>query len=595
MPPTAADPLREVLAGPLASKLGCLPKVLLPGDDSANSPFIEAAASIIAKGHHKPELAPHLYRRDCIPIIPVPGTRRFIPMKPEYFVSWADRHFLPYKTRYDKNGDPYDVIRPMPKEVARMCLENLEFALSMPPIRRTYPTPMPVIPQDGGALRLCPPGYDMESGAFVFEADFPIDPEYIVPGDTMVSSGGYYDERLTLHDAVTILYDLHKTFPFSDWSEPFLPTEDSPFFHPDKEPAPLRLSRSLAVQIMAMLSMFAAGCVPAQANRLGFIYNANKQRSGKTLLAQIAIGMVYGMCKVQSWPENEEDMRKILDSETIAATTYIVFDNIRSLIASAPLEGFMTTSIWTGRYLGRSEMFEAENNATLFFTANNHNSGPDMQERTLISDLYVESADRQDRGTEIPRENRIDGVWLANPTNRRRILSALWAIVRHWDAAGRPLATGTPRRGFEIWCEILGGMVELAGFGDPLEKPKNLENCGDSETEDIRALVATASADVRARVCTFQEVVHILWEKGLLPWCLHGREEYVEDLGKVSLKLNDSSNSRLSLLLQRNCSGERGELHVYKQPDSRATRTIRFYCRGKGRSRRYHFDDVSPR
>jgi hypothetical protein len=216
-----------------------------------------------------------------------------------------------------------------------------------------------------------------------------------------------------------------------------------------------------------------------------------------------------------------------------------------------------------------------------------------MQERILISDLYVETADRQDRGTEIPREHRLDDVWLANPANRRHILSCLWAIVRHWDRAGRPRATGQARRGFEEWCELIGGMVEFAGFGDALERPKDLENCGDTETDDIRALVEFASRDVRARSCTFQEIVHICWEQGLIPWCLHGKVEYVEDVQKESLRLNDASNSRFGILLRRNCSGERGEVHVFRTPEGKL-RHVRFYLRGKGRARRFHFDEVTP-
>lgn len=585
-------PLSEVLAGSQASKHGPIPKLMLPGDDSLLSPFIMEAAAIIAESHSaRPEVSPHLFRRDIVPIIPIPGAKRFTTMKPEYFVSWADRHFAPYKTRFTSDGDPYDVIRPMPKEVGRACLDSLDFTLAMPPIKRTYPIPVPVI-WDDAKLHLCAPGYEPISGSFVFDSDFPMNPEYICD-DGLASSNGYYDDRMSLRQAVTRLREFFQLMPFSDWSDYFSPAEDSPFFDIENPKATIRLSRSLAVQIMAMLAMFAGGCVPPQASRLGFLFNANKQRSGKTLLAKIAVAIVNGSCKLQSWREKDEDMIKILDSETLAATTYIVFDNIRSLIASGPLEGFMTTPVWTGRVLGQSQMFEAENNAMVLLTANNASNGPDMQERVLIVDLYVETADKQDRGNEIPREHRLDDVWLSKPANRRDILSCLWAIVRHWDKAGRPRATGAARRGFEEWCEILGGMAEFAGFGDALERPKDLENCGDTETEDIRQLVEIISRDVRTYQCSFQQVVHTCWEHGLIPWCMHGREEHDVELGKVSLKLNDSANARFGLLLRRNCSGERGEIHVFRQPDGKM-RHVRFYLRGKGRGRKYHFDEVTP-
>lgn len=598
-----SNPLQEVLTGHLTEH-GPLPKLRLPGDDQLLSPFIEEAAKIIAESHEKhPDRKPHLYRRDCVPVFPlIPGlkkigrklvrhTHRLSEMKPEYFMSWVDRHFAPFKTRYDRAGDPFDVLRPMPKEVARACLESPDFTMNLPPIERTFPIPMPTI-GESGKLSLCTAGYHEETATMVFSPPWEPDPDFIVKDDGMVSSFGIYDDRVTLREACMGLHQLYSRFPMSDWSEPFVPGEDHPCHDPEDPKATIRQSRSFAVQIMGMLAMFAGGCVPQQASRLGFLANANKQRSGKTLLIKMMVSPIYGKFKAQSWREEEENMLKILDSETLAASTYVCFDNVRGLIASQPLEGFMTTPVWTGRILGRSEMFEAENNALIFLTANNASLGPDMQERLLFIDLYVETADRQDREDELPAEAEIDDVWLADLGNRRRILSWLWAIVRHWDAAGRPAASGKPRRGFGAWCRTIAGMVEFAGFGDPLERPSNLENCGDSESADIRQLIATMSADLRARQATFQEIVHACWEGGLFPWLMHGREEYTEDLQKPSLILNDSCRSKFGLLLQRNCSGERGEVHVFKTPQGE--RRVRFYCKGRGRSRRYHFDELQP-
>ena len=184
--------------------------------------------------------------------------------------------------------------------------------------------------------------------------------------------------------------------------------------------------------------------MPKQASRMGFLYNANSQRSGKTLLAKIAISVIYGTFKTQPWRAHDEDMLKLLDSETLAASNYICFDNIRGILASQPLEGFMTTPSWTGRILGKSQMFEAENHATIFITGNNLNIGTDVMQRFLTIDLNIEEANVQDRQI----KHVIDDVWLANPQNRHHILTALWALVRDWNKAGRPLATGKPFLGF---------------------------------------------------------------------------------------------------------------------------------------------------
>jgi hypothetical protein len=48
----------------------------------------------------------------------------------------------------------------------------------------------------------------------------------------------------------------------------------------------------------------------------------------------------------------------------------------------------------------------------------------------------------------------------------------------------------------------------------------------------------------------------------------------------------------MGVLLQRNCSGERGEIHAFRTPDG-GFRHIRFFCRGKGRGRRFHFEELS--
>jgi len=60
--------------------------------------------------------------------------------------------------------------------------------------------------------------------------------------------------------------------------------------------------------------------------------------------------------------------------------------------------------------------------------------------------------------------------------------------------------------------------------------------------------------------------------------------------GVITIKLNDASNARLGPLLQRNCSGERGEIHVFKSKDT--CRRVRFSCQGKGRHRRFVFEEI---
>jgi len=377
----------------------------------------------------------------------------------------------------------------------------------------------------------------------------------------------------------------------SDWSEWITPPKFDPLYRLDDQGKvrSYRISRSLAVQIGAMLSLFAANCVPKEASRQGFIHNANIQRSGKTLLVKIATAPVYGAFKAQSWREDEESLVKILDSEILAASPYICFDNVRGLIQSTKLEALFTSPMWTGRILGRSEMFTSENNSTIFITGNNVNAGSDILHRCLVVDLHVEEGDVQSRdiGGQI-----IDDVWLSDPVNRRHILSALWSIVRHWDAAGRPLAQGRPRLGFEVWGQLIGGMVEFAMFGDMLQRPV-LENAGDSESEDIVSLVKILhQKSFSSQDFTYQELVHACWDHGLFAWNLQGREEMrplrpeqgAENI--LTLNLNEKCNPRMGLLFKRH-STERGSVHSFYDHAGALTK-VRFFSKGGGRHKRFY-------
>lgn len=55
--------------------------------------------------------------------------------------------------------------------------------------------------------------------------------------------------------------------------------------------------RSFRVHLACMVTLAATALLPKGANRLGFAYNANAPRSGKTLLLQSAICPIYGCMK----------------------------------------------------------------------------------------------------------------------------------------------------------------------------------------------------------------------------------------------------------------------------------------------------------
>ena len=572
-------PILRKLTGPAAARYGYLPKIKLPGDNELQNSFNNDVAHVLRGSG--------LYRRDIIPVLPLSG--RLLEMTPAQFISWSTDHFIPMKMKTDRAGNQFEVIHDMTEQTAKNTLNDYQFIMKLPPIHRIYPSPVPYI-NAANALVLCTPGYDPSTGTYIFPGPLvqqPSDPARPPISDPL-SSDGYFDDSMTPGEAFWTLYDLHCQFPFADWREIVIPPEGHPLHAYDPvsgDHRGYRLSRSLAVHIGAMLAMFAGNCIPREASRMIIVYNANAQRSGKSLLASLIAAPVHGSFKAQSWRKDEESMIKILDSEAIAGSPYICFDNVRGLIASQALEGFITSSVWTGRHLGRTEMFTAENNALIIITGNNINAGTDIHHRSLWCNLYVEDADPQARRIAGPI---MDAVWLAQPENRRKILSALWSIVRHWDYAGRPYATGETYQGFDTWGKMIGGMVEFAGFGDMLERPK-MENAGDSEAEDIALLVRHLWLK-HHQDYTFPEIIHACWENGYFPWNLQGREEAFSlragEPAVITLRLNDTCASRMGLLLSRHAT-ERGTIHEFTDPATLQRVRCRFQHCGKGMRRRF--------
>lgn len=573
-----SSPLKEVATGPQTQKTATKPKVHLPGDNKIQSVFNDEIAKIINECN-----AP-LYRRDTQVVIANDPNKRLRQMTPKMFISWAERYLVTYRTRTDSMGDPYDVYRSMTADTSGNVLESVDFVEKIPEITRTRPLPMPHI-KDDGTLKLSEPGYDASNGTYTFPSDIPRTKPKKSSNKDLPSSEGYYDDSLSLEDAVTYLYSIYKEFPFADWSDPYTPD----YFEHNTQ---ICTSRSFACQIAANVSLFASSLLPPMSSRMGFLYNANSQRSGKTLLAKMAITPIYGRFKALPWQPNDENMTKLLDSEVLAASSYICFDNIRGILASQPLEGFMTSPHWAGRLLGKSETFEAENNSQIFITGNNLNIGTDVFQRFLTIDLNIQEANPQDR--EIL--NVIDDYWLSVTKNRHKIISCLWAMVRYWNLAGRPKATGKPFQGFEIWGQIIGGIVEHAGLGNILERPV-LTNAGDTESSDMLELIEKLSRKDETTHYTFQQVIDCMYDNELVAWKLKGRSEWNMETQREHLKLEHSAVSGVGIMLRNYANGNRGKIYTIAEVSatdaSPTNRYYKFSIEGKGRHKKYTVEDVT--
>ena len=444
------------------------------------------------------------------------------PMAPDVFRTGIEGFCTPVRIKYKgPNEDPLILETSMSRDVAGSTLASPSFRDQLRPLIKVNPVPLPFKRKDG-RIELARPGYDGEAQIFT------------------LAPKGIKIRDLELAEARAILDDLLKEFPFA--------AQDA-----DGN------SRSKAVQIAAMLSMFAAGLFPPNTARLSSIWTANSQRTGKSLLAKIAISPVCGFPEVKGLPQNPEEVRKILDTAAISAAPYIFFDDIGTFLMNDHLNAFMTAPTWSNRLMNQQKEFKCNKVTTLFMTGNFLQMTPDLANRSLLCNLKIDTADFQ--GRKISRI--LDDQTLAAPEMRSDILSALWGLVRAWDRARRPLIE-KGMAGFELYSRVIGGIVKNAGYGDPMVKPIDIEMGGDQRTKDMYALMEEIYNECHSgepgfsKELKMREMADIAWRANLFGSVLSGHE-YQDNNDVEHVELSPKSNSTFGKILSSFC-GKRFEL-----------------------------------
>ncbi len=481
------------------------PAVRLPGD---NVPLSEFAAEL---GDHLREKG--IFARGGLPFI-VEGTET-VPVCPDRFRTWAEQHVTTFTIR-GKGEAARQVTLTMSRDTARSALNAPQFLDKLPRLNYVMPGRVPFIGEDG-SLRLLDVGYDHETGV-------------------LVGCDGGGDTDLPLEDAIAFLNEeLLAEFPFA---------QDG--------------GRSRSVALSAMLTVFAGGLLEKDAQRPTFLYLGNGEGTGKTTLAKLA-GVSSGELTATSAPTDEAEWRKTLLSVVIAGKKMVLLDNVKGLLNSPAFEAYLTSSKYEGRVLSQSKIFNGDANAIVLITGNSLEISPDLRRRTLIVELFsdlVRSEERVFRRTLDEGEMRRLGP---------RIMSALWALVRDWDRAGRPMGSVT-NASFPRWAPVFGGILEHAGYTNPCIRAE-IEGMGDTESKDFELLV---TALVPGKRYEFREVVDLIIRHGLFERVTAERD---------GEGLTRKGNSALGKILGR---------FNRKQ----VTQDGRFVVDGKGHARRYYIGKI---
>ena len=487
------------------------PKIELPGDNRLLSDFARDLGKAIRRAD--------IFQRCGMVFVVNDRGDGLTPMTADALRSWLEQYAVCYKRR-SANGETIQFRRTMTTTDANGVLNSPQFISELREICRFNPVPMPVR-RLNGRMELLTPGYDEPSKTFT------------------ANNAPTVDNVMPLDLAKGVIDEILAEFKFAD----------------DQ--------RSESVEIAAMLTVYALGILPPKSLRPCFVYLANAEGAGKSLLVKLASVPVLGYVPNGVLPKDEDEMRKVLLSAVIEAKPVLCFDNFKGHLQSESLEGFLTSQDWSGRILGGQATFRGDNNVIVFVTGNGCTVSPDMRRRSLFCELFLEVERAEDRQFKKYLEA---SVILESRTS---ILSALWAMVREWHKAGEPKPSRS-HSSFPEWANTIAAIVEHAGYGCPLETPK-IEASADADGDDMRELVKAIVGKAQLNSITFDALVELAVAAGLF-----------ERLTSAMNTDNGKASSRATLG------------RILRSYDRRLVAGCRFSLIGKGHQRRYQAEKVNP-
>lgn len=477
-------------------------------------------------------------------------------LNPNNFISAAEKYICPCAFR--SKDDSTLVYQPMKEPLAKLTLSSMEFLTAIPELIKIHDQITPAM-LPNGTYHLNQRGYDPESKIYTLK--------------TAVD----YDTEMPLEQALLIWRNWHKEFPFLDWSSSDL-----------QERSTSATSRSFAVHTCACVALYASAMLPLSSPRLGYVYTSNSQRSGKSLLADLATGITYNNNAKHPWYYDDEKLQGVLNTILNTRAPYVYFDNLRGKLQSTCLESFISSVSQDIRPFHTQSLVTKQNCATVFITGNSLEWNTDLASRLLICDLNLTESNPQDRTV----QRVIDLETIQDSGNRAELLACLHAFVRNWIEQKRPMPDKT-RAGFQRTSSIIAGIVSLLGIGDPFgERPDEIYGGGDQNLQDMRDLVQTAAARLKPGETygeiKWDEIIEICIERNSFESLIDARTEYVtetDENGHESkiprYKLTQASNKRFSFLLNSTYGGK-----TFKLNDGR---TVKWDSRGKKRSKKYTF------
>jgi hypothetical protein len=292
-----------------------------------------------------------------------------------------------------------------------------------------------------------------------------------LPGGRLLACDGY-DPGSGIYMSLEGLQDLRWDMPLEE-AKNLLLNEllvDFPFVDEASK------AHALAALLFPFLRQMITGPTPIH------LVDAPARGTGKGLLADlIAIVTTGTPAYVMALPRDDDEVDKRITATLLASHQLVLLDNV-TVLRSAALSAALTTTLWRGRVLGKSEMVDAPNTGTWLATGNNVELSDEVNRRTVLVRLDAQIESPEERtGFKHPLPG-----WAIQ--HRSELVSACLSIINRWIQEGMPWGQATLGR-FEDWAGIMSGVLsilDVSGFLQNREQQKSR----DSESGEWAALCA---------------------------------------------------------------------------------------------------------
>lgn len=258
-----------------------------------------------------------------------------------------------------------------------------------------------------------------------------------------------------------------------------------------------------------------------------YVVEAPCPGSGKGLAVTVLLFPALGprMAMVAE-AKDDDEWRKRITAALREGHAAIILDNLTRPLTSGVVANALTTPRWTDRLLGRNEMISLPVRTTWALTGNNVAMSLEIARRSV----HIRLDPKRDRpwlrdGFRHP--NLV--AWVQ--AHRTDLIWAAIVLTQAWLDAGRPAPKANPLGSFESWTQVIGGIVEHAGFPDFMSNALEFYETVDSEGAAWRLFVELWWAKFWGQPVTVKDVLEI-----------------ADQVEGVRLGRGDSDRSRLTAL-----------------------------------------------